>query len=218
MTVRRDHQNEKVRDLPKRDASENTAPQEKSSMAFWMPVLLFVGLAGFFYFALKTGDPSKIPSVLVGKSVPEFVLPPVDGLTSRGQVVTGFSNLDLAQGKVSIVNVWASWCVPCHTEHPMLVRLQEVSKAPLFGINYKDRAQNARRFLVKYGNPFQAVGVDRNGRTSIDWGVYGVPETFVVDGRGRIVYKHVGPITEQSINTKFMPVIARTRKGKAGGE
>ena len=144
--------------------------------------------------------------------MPVFTLPPVEGLKSRGKVVTGFSNTDLAQGKVSIVNVWASWCIPCHQEHPLLVRLQELSKAPLFGINYKDRPENARRFLGRYGNPFHAVGADRAGRTAIDWGVYGVPETFVVDGSGRVAYKHVGPITEHSIETKFLPAIAKARK------
>jgi len=184
----------------------------KSRTAFWMPVILFVGLAGFFWYALQYGDPSKIPSALIGRPVPVFTLPPVEGLKSRGKVVTGFSNTDLTQGKVSIVNVWASWCIPCHQEHPLLVRLQEVSKAPLFGINYKDRPENARRFLGRYGNPFHAVGADRAGRMAIDWGVYGVPETFVVDGSGRVAYKHVGPITEHSIETKFLPAIAKARK------
>ena len=178
----------------------------------WTPVVMFLVLAGFLAFALKTGDPSKIPSALIGRPVPEFVLPPVDGLNSAGLVVTGFSNLDLAAGQVSIVNVWASWCVPCHQEHPLLVRLQKLSKAPLFGINYKDQPQNARRFLGRYGNPFQAVGADRSGRTAIDWGVYGVPETFVVDGYGRVAYKHVGPITESSIGGKLLPAIEKARQ------
>ena len=178
----------------------------------WTPVVLFVVLAGFLAFALKSGDPSKIPSALIGRPVPEFVLPPVEGLKSGGQVVTGFSSSDLARGKVSIVNVWASWCVPCHQEHPLLVRLQQLSKAPLFGINYKDRPQNARRFLGRYGNPFQAVGADKSGRTAIDWGVYGVPETFVIDGSGRVAFKHVGPITESSIQAKILPAIENARK------
>ena len=183
-----------------------------------MPVILFVVLAGFFAYALQYRDPSKIPSALIGRPVPDFVLAPVEGLKSSGKVVTGFSNVDLAQGKVSIVNVWASWCIPCHQEHPLLVRLQELSKAPLFGINYKDGPENARRFLGRYGNPFQAVGADRSGRTSIDWGVYGVPETFVIDGLGRVAYKHVGPITERSIAEKFLPAIEKARKIPAVGQ
>ena len=192
---------------------DNAEPgREKSRTAFWMPVVLFVALAGFFYYALQKGDPSKVPSALIGRPVPEFVLPPVEGLTSGGQIVTGFSNLDLAGGEVSIVNVWASWCGPCHAEHPLLTKLQAVSKAPLFGINYKDRPQNARRFLGKYGNPFQAIGVDNAGRTAIDWGVYGVPETFIIDGSGRVAYKHVGPITERSMRDKLLPAIEKARK------
>lgn len=178
----------------------------------WTPVVIFIVLSGFLALALKTGDPSKLPSALIGRPVPEFVLPPVEGLKSGGQIVTGFSSEDLRQGKVSIVNVWASWCVPCHQEHPFLVRLQKLSGAPLFGMNNKDRAVDARRFLGRYGNPFQAVGADNRGRVAIDWGVYGVPETFIIDGYGRVAYKHVGPISQRDIHAKLLPAIEKARK------
>jgi cytochrome c biogenesis protein CcmG/thiol:disulfide interchange protein DsbE len=126
--------------------------------------------------------------------------------------VPGFAAADLAQGRVSIVNVWASWCAPCHAEHPHLVTLAERSKAPLYGINYKDRPEEARRFLGRYGNPFVAVGADASGRTAIDWGVYGVPETFIIDGRGRIAHKHVGPITPEVIEQRLLPAIEKAAR------
>ena len=105
------------------------------------------------------------------------------------------------------MNFWASWCVPCVQEHPLLVALKERTGVRLYGVNYKDQAAAARRFLGRYGNPFAAVGVDGNGRAAIEWGVYGMPETFVVDGKGRIAYKHVGPISEQTLETKIIPAI-----------
>ena len=114
---------------------------------------------------------------------------------------------------MTLVNVWASWCVPCRDEHPLLTELAKDGRFRLFGINYKDAEDNARRFLGRYGNPFDAVGVDANGRVGIDWGVYGVPETFVVDDAGRIVYKHVGPLTLQSISERLMPEIEKARDG-----
>jgi len=188
------------------------AVKDQSPGAAWVPVLMFLVMAGFLAFALKYGEPQKLPSALIGHKVPEFTLPPVEGLKSGGQMVIGFSNEDLAQGKVSIVNVWASWCVPCHQEHPFLVRLKKLSGAPMFGINNKDRAVDARRFLGRYGNPFDAVGADRRGRVSIDWGVYGLPETFIVDGYGRITHKHVGPISQRDIFDKLLPAIEKARK------
>ena len=123
----------------------------------------------------------------------------------------GFANTDLAQGKVSIVNVWASWCTPCAAEHPYLTELAKQSGAPLFGINYKDKADNARRFLGRYGNPFVGVGADTTGRTAIEWGVAGVPETFIVDATGRIAYKHVGPISPEVMERDLLPAIKKAR-------
>jgi cytochrome c biogenesis protein CcmG/thiol:disulfide interchange protein DsbE len=124
-----------------------------------------------------------------------------------GHPVAGFTSLDLAQGEVSVVNFWATWCVPCVEEHPVLVRLKEKTGVRVFGINYKDQPAAARRFLGRYGNPFAAVGADGNGRTAIEWGVYGMPETFIVDGKGRIAYRHVGPITAEALEAKIVPAI-----------
>lgn len=178
-----------------------------------IPLALFAALAALFYVALYAGDPSRLPSALIGKPVPDFALPPLEGLLADGRPVPGFGTQDLARGRVSIVNVWASWCIPCHEEHPYLVILGERSGAPLYGINYKDDADAARRFLGRYGNPFVAVGVDASGRTAIDWGVYGVPETFIVDGAGRIAYKHVGPIDMTIITDRLLPAIKAARPG-----
>jgi cytochrome c biogenesis protein CcmG/thiol:disulfide interchange protein DsbE len=165
-------------------------------------------LAGLFAFALRSGDPSKLPSALIGKMAPPTQLQPLEGLAdAAGHPVAGFASLDLAAGKVSVVNFWASWCIPCVEEHPVLVMLKEKTGVRLFGINYKDQPAAARRFLGRYGNPFAAVGVDSNGRTAIEWGVYGMPETFIVDGTGRIAYKHVGPITREALAAKIIPAI-----------
>jgi cytochrome c biogenesis protein CcmG/thiol:disulfide interchange protein DsbE len=145
---------------------------------------------------------------LIGKMAPPTELKPLAGLTdAAGRPVGGFSSLDLAQGEVSVVNFWASWCIPCVEEHPVLVRLKEKTGVRVFGVNYKDQAAAARRFLGRYGNPFLAVGVDGNGRTAIEWGVYGMPETFIVDGTGRIAYKQVGPITAEALEAKIIPAI-----------
>jgi cytochrome c biogenesis protein CcmG/thiol:disulfide interchange protein DsbE len=181
------------------------------------PLVIFAGLALMFYYALQTGDPSRLPSALIGKPVPQFSLEPVPELVDNGQPVSGFSNADLARGKVSVVNFWASWCVPCVQEHPVLVEMTRRSGVDLYGVNYKDQAAAARRFLGHYGNPYKAVGVDGNGRTAIEWGVYGMPETFVVDGNGRIVYKHVGPISVEALEAKVIPAIEAARKAPRAG-
>ncbi|ESR25966.1 DsbE family thiol:disulfide interchange protein [Lutibaculum baratangense] len=178
-------------------------------VALIAPLAVFLGLAGLFYVRLYSGDPSVIPSALIGNEVPQFELAALPGLSGPGGPVPGFSSADLRQGEVSIVNVWASWCVPCRDEHPIVAQLAEDGRFRVYGLNYKDRPENARRFLGQLGNPFDAVGVDGNGRVGIDWGVYGVPETFVVDGRGRITYKHVGPLTPQSLEQRLMPEIEK---------
>lgn len=175
------------------------------------PLIIFVGLALMFTYALKTGDPSRLPSALIGKTVPQFTLEPLSGLVDGEQPVPGFSNADLARGAPSVVNFWASWCVPCVQEHPVLVEMVRRTGVDLFGINYKDKTAAARRFLGHYGNPYKAVGIDGNGRTAIDWGVYGMSETFVVDGEGRIVYKHVGPISIEALEAKVIPAIEAAR-------
>ena len=180
------------------DTSTPTATSSRRSFLVLLPLIAFVGLAVLFWLRLGSGDPSRIPSALIGHSAPQTALPPLAGLLSDGTQVPG---LDPAvfRGKVSVVNVWASWCVPCHDEAPLLTDLARDKRLQLVGINYKDTANNARRFLARYGNPFGIVGVDGNGRAAIEWGVYGVPETFVVGREGTIVYKLVGPITTENI-------------------
>jgi len=173
-----------------------------------LPVAGFFGLAALFFFAIFGGDPSEVPSALLGKPVPEFTLPPV---ADTG--LPGFATENLKQGEVTVVNVWASWCVPCRQEHPLLEALARDSGVPIFGLNYKDSGDAAQRFLATLGNPFARVGADLDGRVSIDWGVYGVPETFVVDGEGKIVLKHVGAIDPKSLTEKILPAIERARTG-----
>ena len=161
---------------------------------FLVPLAIFLVLAGIFLVRLFSGDASRVPSALIGRPAPQVTLAPLEGLNAAGQPVPGFGAADLATGEVTLVNVWASWCAPCRDEHPLLVELAKDPRIRIFGLNQKDRPENARRFLAALGNPYRAVGVDTNGRASIEWGVYGVPETFVVDGRGIIRYKHIGPL------------------------
>ncbi|MEQ8379784.1 DsbE family thiol:disulfide interchange protein [Parvibaculum sp.] len=172
-----------------------------------LPVILFLLLAGLFYAAIYRGDdPSEVPSALIGRYVPEFELRPVEGLDRPG-----LSDADFAKGKPVIVNVWASWCVPCRSEMPLLVELRRVAGVPFYGINYKDEPAAARRFLAELGNPFDRIGRDAQGRAAIDWGVYGVPETYVVDGNGRIAFKHVGPLTPEAIADDILPALRAAR-------
>lgn len=176
-----------------------------------LPLIGFVALAGLFLLRLHGGDPSKIPSALIGRPAPQTVLPALDGLLADGAQVPG---LDPAafKGKVSIVNVWASWCVPCHDEAPLFLQLARDKRLQMVGINYKDGPDNARRFLGRYSNPFGIVGVDGNGRAAIEWGVYGVPETFVVGREGTIVYKMVGPVTPENIDSVLKVEIEKALK------
>jgi cytochrome c biogenesis protein CcmG/thiol:disulfide interchange protein DsbE len=176
-----------------------------------LPLIVFLGLAVLFWLRLGDGDPSKIPSALIGRPAPQTTLPPLDGLALDGKPVPG---LDPAvfKGKVSVVNVWASWCVPCHDEAPLLTQLGKDQRVQVIGINYKDSPENARRFLGRYGNPFGVVGVDGNGRAAIEWGVYGVPETFIVGREGKIVYKMVGPITPDNLDSVVKAEIEKALK------
>ena len=189
----------------------STTTQTKAGSRRWvllLPLALFLGLAGLFMLRLGAGDPSRIPSALIGHPVPQTDLPPVAGLTRETAEVPG---LDPAafKGKVTLVNVWASWCVPCHDEAPLLLALARDPRFRVVGINYKDAPDNARRFLGRYGNPFAAVGADANGRASIEWGVYGVPETFVIDAQGRIAFKLVGPITPDNLERTLKPALEK---------
>jgi cytochrome c biogenesis protein CcmG, thiol:disulfide interchange protein DsbE len=174
------------------------AARRSSRLVFLLPALVFAGLALLFLVRLQTGDPSRVPSALIGRPVPAFALKPLEGLTAQGQPVPGLSAEDL-KGRVTVVNVWASWCGPCREEHPFLVELARDPSIRVVGINYKDNPENARRFLGALGNPFSAVGVDPNGRTAIDWGVYGVPETFVIGPDGTIRHKQIGPLTQEAM-------------------
>jgi cytochrome c biogenesis protein CcmG, thiol:disulfide interchange protein DsbE len=182
------------------ETSTPSATVPRRSFLMVLPLIAFLGLAALFWFRLGSGDPSRIPSALIGHPAPQTALPALTGLLSDGAQVPGLDPA-IFKGKVSVVNVWASWCVPCHDETPLLTELAKDKRLQLVGINYKDTPDNARRFLGRYGNPFGAVGVDSNGRAAIEWGVYGVPETFVVGREGTIVYKLVGPITPDNIDT-----------------
>jgi cytochrome c biogenesis protein CcmG/thiol:disulfide interchange protein DsbE len=177
-----------------------TAPR-RSPLIFLVPLLIFGGLAIVFGIGLFSGDKSKVPSALIGRAAPAITLAPLEGLQRDGKPLPAFGNADLAKGRATLVNVWASWCAPCRVEHPVLMGLAETDavkqgKVALVGMNYKDEAENARRFLGALGNPFSAVGVDRAGRAAIEWGVYGVPETFVIGPDGHILEKHVGPLDQ----------------------
>jgi cytochrome c biogenesis protein CcmG/thiol:disulfide interchange protein DsbE len=176
-----------------------------------LPLVAFAALAALFWFRLGSGDPAKIPSALIGRPAPQTALPPLEGLVAGGAQVPGLDPA-MFKGKVSVVNVWASWCVPCHDEAPLLTELAKDKRLQMVGINYKDAPDNARRFLGRYGNPFGMVGVDGNGRAAIEWGVYGVPETFVVGRDGTIVYKMVGPVTADNINTVLKVEIDKALK------
>ena len=178
-------------------------------LLFAPPAVGFAGLAGLFATSLGR-DPSRIPSALIGRRAPKFSLPPVQGR------VLGLSDADLL-GQVSLVNVFASWCVECRTEHPLLMRLAREKTVPIHGLNYKDAPGDAARWLNTMGDPYARTGADRDGRVAIDWGVYGVPETFVVGADGVIAYKHIGAITEAALADTILPLVARLRRAGQGG-
>jgi len=176
-----------------------------------LPLLAFAVLAALFWIQLGRGDPSTIPSALIGRPAPQTPLPPLAGLVEGGTQVPGLDPA-MFKGKVSVINVWASWCIPCHDEAPLLTVLGRDKRLQLIGINYKDAPDKARGFLNRYGNPYGFVGVDGNGRAAIEWGVYGVPETFIVGREGTIVYKMVGPVTAENIDTVLKVEIEKALK------
>lgn len=180
-------------------------PPKRTSWMALLPVAVFAVIGGAFYWGLFNND-DRLPSALIGKPVPEFDLPPIDGRSD------GLSTTNL-KGQVSIVNVWASWCVPCRVEMPLLNELAARDEVVIFGINHKDRAREALAFLQELGDPYTKIGADRNGRASIDWGVYGLPETFVVDAEGRIAYKHIGAFNRRSLEETILPVVHRLQGG-----
>jgi cytochrome c biogenesis protein CcmG/thiol:disulfide interchange protein DsbE len=186
----------------------SNAGSQRRSWLIVLPLIVFLALAALFWLRLGDGDPSRIPSALIGHPAPQTSLPPLQGLLSNGAQVPGLDPANF-KGKVSVVNVWASWCVPCHDEAPLLTELAKDNRMQLIGINYKDAPDDAQRFLGRYGNPFASVGVDGNGRAAIEWGVYGVPETFIVGRDGKIAYKLVGPITRDNIDGVLMAEIGK---------
>ncbi len=172
-------------------------------LGFLVPFTAFVILAILLGWGL-TRDPSRIPSTLIGSPVPVFDLPPVQGRT------LGLASTDL-RGEVSLVNVFASWCTSCRLEHPVFMRLRETGGVTIHGINYKDQPEDAAAWLDELGDPYTRTGADLNGRVAIDWGVYGVPETFVVDRDGRIVFKQIGPVTPDVYRDVIAPLLTELK-------
>jgi cytochrome c biogenesis protein CcmG, thiol:disulfide interchange protein DsbE len=201
-------------------------PVKRSSILTMLPLLAFAGLAALFLVGLLKPDKALLPSTLIDRPAPRIALSPLDGLFDAGQAVPGFqagtsADDQLTKGMVTLVNVFASWCAPCHAEHPFLMELSKDSSIRLLGINQKDQPENARRFLGSKGNPYKAVGIDPNGRASIEWGVYGVPETFILRPDGTLAYKLVGPITEQNLTAFKLEIekakTSRPIQSKVGG-
>lgn len=189
-------------------SSAETTPRRK--LALFFPLAVFGLLAALFFIRLYAGDASRIPSALIGKQAPAFALPALPGVPGA----SAFSSDDLRKGHVTVVNVFASWCAPCHIEHEFLVMLaKDASLAQkgvvLAGLAYKDEPANAKKFLDDGGNPFAHIGLDASGRVAIDFGVYGVPETFIIRGDGTIAYKFVGPLTRQTVEATLIPEIEK---------
>lgn len=173
-------------------------------LILFVPLALFLVLVGYFAIGL-TKDPSKLPSAMIDQPAPQFDLPPV---AEGGQ---GLATADL-KGGVQLVNVYASWCAPCRIEHPLLMRMAQEEGVTIHGIAYKDKPVDSQRFLSLLGNPYDRIGLDLDGRVGIDWGVYGVPETYVVDREGRIRYRHVGPLMPADVENKILPMVRELSK------
>jgi len=181
-----------------------------------IPLLLFAGLAGIFMQQLLSGaDTSVIPSALIDKPAPTLKLTPLEGAVRAGKPVPALTT-DAIRGKLTLVNVWASWCIPCRQEHPIILGLSQDPRINVVGINYKDRNDAALGFLGELGNPFSAIGIDPKGAAAIDWGVYGIPESFLVSADGVILYKHVGPFDDDSVQNELLPAIDKAVRGAKG--
>ncbi|HEY0213493.1 MAG TPA: DsbE family thiol:disulfide interchange protein [Paenirhodobacter sp.] len=165
-----------------------------------LPPLVFAGLAGMFYWGMNGTDPTQLPTAFQGKPAPAVQVEPL------GQV-PGFTDADLRDGKIKLVNFWASWCAPCRMEHPQLESLAEEG-IEILGVNYKDNPDKAQGFLSDMGNPFALLGADPQGKMALNWGVYGVPETFVVDGDGTVIFRFAGPITPEVLEDQIEPLLA----------
>jgi cytochrome c biogenesis protein CcmG/thiol:disulfide interchange protein DsbE len=195
-------------DMPPDETPQETVQEAKPQetrpsrrLLFILVPAAFALLAAVLAWQLQTGSPDKIPSALIDKSIPQFDLPALPGWDA------GLASADVEKGGVSLVNVFASWCGPCRVEHPLLMDIAAQDMLPLWGLNYKDQPDDATRWLKQLGDPYTQIGSDLSGRVGIDWGVYGVPETFVVDAEGRIVYKHIGVLTRKDWDDKILPLI-----------
>lgn len=188
---------------------QKTPGNSKPKTLLLVPFAIAAVMLLFLLFRLRSGEElSELQSTLIGKAVPEFALAPVPNLLGDSGPVPGLSSAALKTGKPAILNVWASWCVPCTTEMPQLAEAARRGIA-VYGINYKDKPEAARRFLANYGNPFRAIGADANGMTAIDFGVYGVPESFVVDGDGKVLFRLPGELTEKVLEQKIIPILKK---------
>jgi len=193
-----------ARAIERQEQNAGRSSTRRLRLLFLVPAIAFAGIVLALAWGLGRNS-QEIPSALIGRPVPEFDLPPVQGRT------LGLSSTDL-RGEVSLVNVFASWCVPCRSEHPMFMRLAAERVVPIYGINYKDRPVDAARWLDSLGDPYARTGADLDGRVAIEWGVFGVPETFVVGAAGRIAYRHIGALTQSDVNRTILPLIDQLRR------
>ena len=185
--------------------------KRRVSLLRWLPLALVLILFALFFTGLFMGDPSRLPSAYQGKPLPAFSLPPLN------ETEAGLAHADLAGGDIVLLNIWASWCAPCRDEHALLMALAGQGIA-IYGLNYKDAPKAARGFLARLGNPYRKIGVDRTGRVAIDLGVYGVPETFVLDADGTLLTRHVGPLSPEIWNNDILPLISRAASGPVKGK
>ncbi len=174
-------------------------------LKFFIPLAVFVVLAVSFGVGLLTLNPREIPSALIGEPVPEFSLPGIPGHED------GLSTADFRDGEVVLVNVFASWCIPCRQEHPLFMELARTGDIKIYGLNQRDKVEDAVQWLATFGDPYDRVGSDLDGRAGIEWGVYGVPETFIVDGQGLIIYKHISVVTREILNKEILPLVKQAR-------
>ena len=180
----------------------------RRQLLYLAPAVIFGVIAGNFLWGLISGhDPRAIPSVMIDQPVPGFELGPIEGMAGPG-----LKTADLTGGQVTLVNFFASWCVPCRIEHALLIELVKYDRARLVGINYKNKPEEARNWLTQLGNPYEKIGADTTGRVGIEWGVYGLPETFVIDKQGRIRYRHVGQLDADALKRTIRPLLRELEK------
>ncbi len=207
----------KAQDEPAMAAEETTPQKGGVKLSVLIPLIVFLVVSAFFVWGLIKGDPRKIPSVLIGKPVPEFDLPPLPGaMTADGRPIPGLSSADLKSVPgIKMVNFFASWCVACRQEHPFVMELARRKVMPIYGIAYKDAPEKSLAWLSELGNPYERIGMDRKGRVGIDFGVYGIPETFFIDEKGIIVYKYIGPLGPRAWQEEVIPALEKARRKQA---